>query len=108
MSQQPGAMPSHLRGAVDLSGLKQRPAPAAGAAPAEPAAGAPAARSWVLDGARQGDLQQLVQLSGLGVLQVGLGVGAGRAGNTDEVDQTGDQGVFVDGVKDAALDVGER
>jgi putative thioredoxin len=64
MSQQPGAMPSHLRGAVDLSGLKQRPVAASGAGPSEPAAGAPENGSWVLDGARQGDLQQLVQLSG--------------------------------------------
>ncbi len=64
MSQQPGAMPSHLRGAVDLSGLKQRPAAGPGAAPGQPGADGAADGSWVLDGVRQGDLQQLVQLSG--------------------------------------------
>lgn len=64
MSQQPGATPSHLRGAVDLSGLKQRAAtgPGTGGAPSSSEGQAPG--SWVLDGARQGDLQQLVQLSG--------------------------------------------
>lgn len=65
MSQQPPAMPSHLRGALDLSGLKPAPAgqPPRPAAPgAANGAGAPAG-SWVLDQATQGDLQQLIQLS---------------------------------------------
>lgn len=63
MSQQPGAIPSHLHGAVDLSGLKQRPG--TGSTPAHGQPGTDGAEgSWVLDGARQGDLQQLVQLSG--------------------------------------------
>lgn len=64
MTQQPGAMPSHLHGAVDLSGLKQRPAAGSAAAPGRPGAEGTADGSWVLDGVRQGDLQQLVQLSG--------------------------------------------
>ncbi|QCU79440.1 co-chaperone YbbN [Citricoccus sp. SGAir0253] len=68
-------MPSHLRGAVDLSGLQRsssgaRPAgPAAVPGTARPGAGPagrdqPAEGTWVLDGVRQADLQQLVQLSG--------------------------------------------
>lgn len=64
MSQQPGATPSHLRGAVDLSGLKQRAATGPGPGAAASAGEGTASGSWVLDGARQGDLQQLVQLSG--------------------------------------------
>jgi putative thioredoxin len=66
MTQQPPAMPSHLRGALDLSSLKR---PAASAAPAAgtPAGGAPGGPgqggSWVLDHASQADLQQLIQMS---------------------------------------------
>ncbi len=67
MSQQPPAMPSHLRGALDLSALKQPPAraaaPGAPVAPGAPADGTAPAGSWVLDQATQGDLQQLIQLS---------------------------------------------
>ncbi|MGW9549865.1 co-chaperone YbbN [Citricoccus zhacaiensis] len=76
MSQQPPAMPTHLRGALDLSALK-RPAGQPGpqgqtgqaGQPRQPGpAGQPSAQggpagSWVLDNASQGDLQQLVQLS---------------------------------------------
>ncbi|MGM7670060.1 co-chaperone YbbN [Microbacterium sp. A93] len=64
MSQQP-AMPSHLRGALDLSALKPAPAgqqPRQGA-PGQQAGGGVPAGSWVLDQATQGDLQQLIQLS---------------------------------------------
>ena len=65
MSQQPPAMPSHLRGALDLSALKPAPAgqqPRPGAPGPSAGGGAPAG-SWVLDQATQGDLQQLIQLS---------------------------------------------
>jgi putative thioredoxin len=64
MSQQPAVPPSHLQGAVDLSGLKQRATAAPGTVPGQPGANGAAPGSWVLDGARQADLQQLVQLSG--------------------------------------------
>ncbi|MFC7402736.1 co-chaperone YbbN [Citricoccus sp. GCM10030269] len=60
MSQQP-AMPSHLRGALDLSSLKKPAAPAGSGDAA--GAGKAGAGSWVLDRASQGDLQQLIQLS---------------------------------------------
>lgn len=69
MSQQPPAMPSHLRGALDLSALKpapagQQPRPgASGPSAGSPAGGEAPAGSWVLDQATQADLQQLIQLS---------------------------------------------
>lgn len=64
--------PGHLRGAVDLSGLKARasqPAPGAPGGPgasgpgADGAAGAPEG-TWVVRGVGEAELQQLVQLSG--------------------------------------------
>lgn len=63
MSQQPPAMPSHLRGALDLSALKPAPAGQRPGAPGPATGGAAPAGSWVLDQASQGDLQQLIQLS---------------------------------------------
>jgi putative thioredoxin len=79
MSQQPPAMPSHLRGALDLSSLKGPGASAASAASAGATGTAGQAGSWVLDNASQGDLQQLIQLSSRVPVLVHLAVPSNQA-----------------------------